>query len=393
MPEQLAKPKTLPEVRNSAREILLLGIKNEYSPEDRKKLAKLISSATEFEYLFFLAEYHGVIPLLAYNISQAELKNLFPEEYQERLNRAFQNNVYRNIFISEELDRMLSVFSQHGIDTISIKGIILAEQLYANAMMRTTSDIDILLHEDKISSAVTLLQEMGYQELIENRKRKHAFHRVFFKDSSTFPLVIELHWNLKDPSVVAFHVSEIWNRSQEYQFRENNTRVLSPEDNFLYLAYSPLTQDGQLLKYLGDITLLLETHHDTLNWDLILELTTALGISPAVYYSLKWSRDLLGAQVPASAMERLKPALWKRWLINLFITNEDIFSPIKWNKLRTEILVFTRSLMLKRIKQSYIVLAKYRGYNKRFVWLRTLAGIPLTFTMALCLKIGKLLDQ
>ena len=389
MTEQSIKNKTLRTDRNAVREILLLGIKNDINPEDRERLARLISGTTDFEYLFYLADFHGITPLLAHNLSQTELINLLPETYQERLNGSFQNNVYRNMFLSEELGKLLSVFNQHGIETISIKGIILSEQLYVNPLLRISTDIDILVDSGKITSARSLLVEMGYQELIEKRKRKHSFHHVYYRDS-VYPLVIELHWNLKDPSIVAFPISEVWHRSQEYQFHENDTRILSPEDNLLYLAYSPLTQDGQLLKYLYDIAQLLKTHRNTINWDFILDSANALGISPTIYYSLKWSREFLGAPVPALVIEKLKPALWKRWLVNLTMNNGDIFSPIKWYKLRNEILVLTRSLMMNQVKKSLLVLAKYRGYNKQFIWLRTITWIPLVCAAVMCLNIGKI---
>ena len=387
--EQSTKHKTSPTNRKLVREILLLGIKNENSPEDRERLALLISDFPDFEYLLFLADFHGVTPLLANNLSQTDLKNLLPEVYQERLNQSFQNNLYRNMLLSEELGKVLSLFNQHGIKTISIKGIILSEQLYVNPLLRTTTDIDILVTEDNIVAARSILREMGYQQLIEKRKRKHSFHEVYHKDT-TFPLVTELHWYLKDPSIVAFPVGEIWHRSLAYRFRENDTRVLSPEDNLLYLAYSPLTQDGQLLKYLSDITQLLKIHGDTLNWDFVVDSANFLGISSIIYYSMKWSRELLGAPIAMPAIEKLKPPLWKRRLVNLLMIDGDIFSPIKWNKLRNEILVLVRSMMANRVKKSLLVLAKYRGYNKRFVWLRTITWIPIIFTAAMCLNIRKL---
>jgi hypothetical protein len=389
MPEISATYKTSPGDRKAAREILLLGIKNEINPEDRARLAALISGTVDFEYLIFLADYQGITPLLAYNLGQAELKSLLPEIYQERLNRSFQNNVYRNMFLSEELGKLLSVFNQNGIKTITIKGVVLSEQLYVNPLLRITTDMDILIDREKIAPAVSLLVEMGYQELIEKRKRKHTFHRVYYKDTA-FPLVIELHWDLKDPSIVAFPISDIWSRSREYRFHENNTRVLSPEDNFLYLAYNPLMQDGQLLKYLCDITRLLRIHRNDLNWDFILDSANSLGISSIIYYSQKWSRELLDAPVPVSVMEELRPALWKRWLISFFMSDGDIFLPIKSNKLRNEILALTRSVMLNRVNKSLLVLAKYRGYNKKFVWLRTITSIPIIFTAAMCLNIGKI---
>ena len=389
MTEQSIKNKTLRTDRNAVREILLLGIKNDINPEDRERLARLISGTTDFEYLFYLADFHGITPLLAHNLSQTELINLLPETYQERLNGSFQNNVYRNMFLSEELGKLLSVFNQHGIETISIKGIILSEQLYVNPGLRTTTDIDLLVHPERVSQASSLLIEAGYSESTLPEELNHPFHRLFHK-KVRFPFIVELHWNLSNPRLVAITQSEIWSRAHSQRFQGGVTAVLSPEDILLYLTNNLLTQDGQQMKYLGDITELLKKHSDNLDWDYIVGLGRSLEITATIYYSFHWAQKLLGVSVPKLVMITLKPTLPRRWLINYLMSHQTLLSPLGWYKIRSEIAVLTRSLMMSRIRQTLAVLAIYRGDNKKTSWLRTVAWIPLVFGTTLWLNMSNL---
>jgi hypothetical protein len=378
--------------KRAAIKVLLLGTTATFSPEEREEMSSILSGTVDWEYLLHLAEFHGVAPLIAHNINQNGLSNLIPESYLEQLNQIYNHNVFRNVFLSDKLIKLLTVFNQHGIEVITLKGIVLAEQLYTNFGLRTTTDIDILVQKEKMHLASSILLEMGYLESTQKKEREHPFHRVYY-NSVQFPLRIELHWDLDDPKIVEIPLAEIWHRAELLQFQGSLTTVLSPEDNLLYIANNLLTQDGQQLKYLCDITELIKINQDTLNWDYIIESAGPWGIIPAAYYSLKWARELLGAQVPASAMEALQPAAWKRWLVNLLMNNRTLCSPVRWSKLRSETLALVRSLMKSRTEQSIAVLARYRGYGKKFVWLRTIAWIPLVFGAALWLNAGNILSK
>ena len=83
--------------KRAAREILLLGIRPEVDAINRKRLAWALAGPVDWEYLLTLAEYHNVTPLLAYNLAQDEFKDFVPGTYIERLNRIYQNNIFRNM--------------------------------------------------------------------------------------------------------------------------------------------------------------------------------------------------------------------------------------------------------------------------------------------------------
>ena len=164
--------------RRAAREILLLGTTATLSSDNMKRLSTVLAGTVDWKYLFNLAEYHRVGPLIAYNLTRNDLANQVPALYLERLSQIYTDNVHRNVFLSDELVKILSIFNQNGIDVITLKGTVLGEQLYVNPGLRTTHDIDILVQPDKVPQASNLLQKMEYSESTLPDEIEHPFHRV-----------------------------------------------------------------------------------------------------------------------------------------------------------------------------------------------------------------------
>ena len=375
--------------RRAAREILLLGTTATLSSDNMKRLSTVLAGTVDWKYLFNLAEYHRVGPLIAYNLTRNDLANQVPALYLERLSQIYTDNVHRNVFLSDELVKILSIFNQNGIDVITLKGTVLGEQLYVNPGLRTTHDIDILVQPDKVPQASNLLQKMEYSESTLPDEIEHPFHRVYYK-TVRVPFMVELHWDLNDPKLEVVNLEEIWRRARHYQFQGGATMVLSPEDILLYTSTRLLMQDGQHFKHLADITELLKKNQDNLDWDYIIETGHSLGITATTYYALKWAQELLGAPVPEPTIIAIKPSLPRRCLIGWLVSHKILLSPTGWIKLRSEITTLAHSLMMSRIRQTFIILAKYRGYDKKAVWLRTVAWIPLVLGAALFLIVGKL---
>ncbi len=362
--------------KRAAREILLLGTTTSLSPDNLKRLSKILAGNVNWEYLLDLAKYHGVAPLLAHNLTRFNLTDKVPEIYAERLNRIYSDNIHRSIFLSDELTRILSIFNQNDIDVITLKGTVLGEQLYVNPGLRTTNDIDVLVQPDKVIQASSLLEGMDYTRYIMPKKPLHPFHRIYIK-KARFPFIVELHWDLHDPKLEVVKREEIWRRARQYQYQGGNTMVPSPEDTLLYIATKLLVHDEKHFKHLVDINEIIRKYRNNLDWDYIVRTEKSLGITAIIYYALKWAQELLEAPVPESVMKALKPSLTRRCLISWLTYHRILISPEGWTKINNEIKTLAYSLMMGKRRQAFVVMAQYRGYDKRAIWLRTLAWIPL----------------
>ncbi len=371
--------------KRAAREILLLSTVASVSPEGKERLSSLLSGEVDWKHLMNLAVLHDIAPLLFRNLQANELNGLVPASHLHRLDQIYHQTLYRNVIFSDELSRVLTAFNQRGIPVISLKGTALAEMLYDNPALRTTSDMDILVRLDDLSRAGSLLAELGYEQAASLSRQSHPFHGAPYHRQATLPVFIELHWDLEDEKLINAPKHEIWGRARTLHLQVGDTLMLSPEDTLLF-AIVQLCKSFDQLKALSDIAEMLRKYRDVLDWRYILESARSWGIAAGAYYSLKLAADLLEAPAPAGVIRELKPLAWRRALIG-FLTDRDSFiSRIKWNKLRDETLVLLRGLMMRNIRTTVLVLKKYRGPNKRGGKLRTAFWIALVFVTILGLK-------
>lgn len=380
-----------PAGKRAARDILLLCTTASISPGRKEQISRLLLGCVDWKYLLDLAEFHGVTPLIAHNLAASGLSSQVLQPYAERLNRVYNSMLYKNVILSNELTRVLSIFNQRGISAIAIKGTFLAEQLYGNPSLRTVSDMDILVQPEKLSPAGSLLQEMGYHKYTEQDEWEHPFHDVFYRQAQ-FPLFIELHWDLDDRKLVAFPKQEIWHRAQQLQLQGETIKILALEDNLLFLSVHLAKQSTQMLKSLCDIAELIKKHDGMLDWDYIVRSALSWGAGTAVHYSLSRSKDILGAPIPASAIRALKPGAWRRWLLDFLAGREFFISATGLTRLRSETQTIVRSLTMQRISQTAYVLAKFRGRNKKTWWLRNAFWMMPVFGAALIRNTGQMIS-
>lgn len=101
---------------------------------------------------------------LAHLVGEALIKNqLIPDgEMRTRFQKQVMLAVYRNEKLNYELTRLCTVLNAAGIPFIPLKGSVLRRR-YPEPWMRTSCDIDILIHESDLDRAVDLLiSQMEY---------------------------------------------------------------------------------------------------------------------------------------------------------------------------------------------------------------------------------------
>jgi hypothetical protein len=240
-----------------------------------------------------------------------------------------------------------------------------------------------MVNPKDIPAAKSILAELGYQQITVTSTWDHSFHEIPYYKIVNFPVFIELHWELDDSKMIAFPAKQIWNRTQVLQLQGGSTTVLSPEDNLLFLACHLFKHDDQLLKFLADIAELLKKYDGLLDWDYITESIHSWQIETYAYYSLKLAGELLGAPVPVSTLETLKPGLWRRCTLGLLLDNEFFISPDMKGRFRSWTLVLAWSLMSKHLHQTRNVLLKHEGARKRVAWPKISVWIMLVLAAAL----------
>lgn len=377
--------------RQAAEEILLLCATAAVSAEAKVRLSRILNQAVDWKHLLRLAEFHRIFPLIAHNLISEGFSKKIPQSCLDQLRNGYNTVIYTNIILSRDLANVLAAFNSHGIESIPLKGTILAEILYGNPGLRTIVDIDVLVRSNDIPMARTIVTEMGYKQIEQEDRRQHRFHGAPYLKNGQFPVFLELHWALDDDRLVSIPEKEIWSRARTLEISGLSTLTLSPEDNLLFIANGLSKNEPHFLKILADIAELLKKYQENLDWDYILESAKTWQIDTAVYLALRRVEYLLMAPVPDRVIEEIKPRLWRLWLFDILISGKPFVSPIQWTKLRLETNAVLRSLTVKGFRRMYLVFAMYRGIGKRGVWIRTAFWIVIVLTSGLLRSFAKAL--
>ncbi len=151
---------------------------------------ELAAALTEEDWgqMLSVAKRHDVAHLLGDLISREELP--VPGGAKNAFDEIFCEAVLRAQLFEGELKRLSSVFQKAGIPFVPLKGAVI-RRLYTEPWMRTSCDIDILIHPEHTKQAKALLmQELNY------RFEKHAYHELSLYSPSGVHL--ELHFTIEE---------------------------------------------------------------------------------------------------------------------------------------------------------------------------------------------------
>lgn len=152
--------------------------------------------------LITLSRKHDILHLLALGLK----KNSLLAQDQPVLARSIYNAVYRQELLAGEFSRLCEALETAEIPFLPLKGSVI-RQYYPEQWMRTSCDIDILIHEENLDNAIAFLCEnYGYTF---NKKGAH--------DASMFSsnrVHLELHYTLMEDDVAQSAsriLCDVWN--------------------------------------------------------------------------------------------------------------------------------------------------------------------------------------
>jgi hypothetical protein len=263
----------------------------------------------DWPYLVRAAVRGGVAPLV-YDRLKALCPEAVPPEALATLQERARAASARNLTLAAELLRLLKMFQDQGIATVSYKGPVLAASVYGNLALREFGDLDILVPQRDVFRARDLLISLGYQM---ERPLPASQEAVFLHVESELiafqeerNVLVELHW-----AFTAKHYSlpidpaPLWDRLQSVPLLGTMVRTFSPEDLLLHLCVSGAGHYWRKLKWVCDIAELV-CHHPAIDWELVLRRANASGNRRMLLLGLLLAHDLLGASLPDGVSQRIR---------------------------------------------------------------------------------------
>lgn len=289
---------------------MLLGCaRSKMQPVAARRVAQALKEKIDWDHVIEQAFYHGTGALLFWNLSRLGAEWI-PKATFAQLETAYNAIARRNLSLTGELLQLLTLFRNHGIRALPIKGPALAAAAYGNVSLRIFGDLDILMPREDILKAKDLLRQQGYQpqlhltasEEIEYLRSHHDYKFV----RAAGGIVVELQWGITQWSFAfPFDFDEIWERRVIGSLAGASVYNLSSENLLLILCVHGTKHRWERLKWICDIAELVDVDRDKIDWPRLLERARAQGGERMLLLGLSLAQDLLGASLPGKIAARI----------------------------------------------------------------------------------------
>jgi len=303
-------------------------------------------------------ELSRMIPIICAYFSHQELVHLVGREATNKILEMQRAEMLQNLFLEDELRKILHAFNKADIPLMLFKGAALAHTIYLQAHLRTYHDIDALIHPQDLSRAHDLLTQMGYTfyeefEINAIDSERVGYNYILKRPDSWLEVLIELHTAPHTSEIgTTFDVEALWVRAQPIYLLGESTLTLGMVDHLLYLCWHYRFHGFTRLLWLYDLVVMLRTINAELEWDALVQAARQQYLATTLYYCLSWCHDLFGVAIPREVLAKLRPPLLCRLIV------ERIAMPDVVKALVTPRLLERRMIARRAMSDSQIELLK-----------------------------------
>ncbi len=168
--------------------------------------------------LYALSTKHDIAHIVAFALEKNGLLN------DEKARSAFSKQKMLAIFRREQLDfeenRIFALLEEEKIDFLPLKGAVI-KNLYPESFMRTSCDIDVLIHEEDLEKAISAITEkLGYSDngrhfhehSLTSKSGAHLeLHFTVIENIAKLDKVLERIWEFAHPVQKGAHRFEVVN--------------------------------------------------------------------------------------------------------------------------------------------------------------------------------------
>lgn len=206
----------------------------------------------DWDEMINLALHHRVYPILYVKLKELNNPSV-PLSVMKVLESKYIENTFKMLKLSSELEKINNAFITNQVQSIFLKGPVLASILYGDISLRTSKDLDILVNPQHLSKAEEILKCLGYitdkEEELIGWKRKH--HHVSYTNPITSSQV-ELHWRTSS-KLKGERFEDLWSRRVTTTLASSPINYLCQEDLFNYLVLHGARHGWFRLRWLYDI--------------------------------------------------------------------------------------------------------------------------------------------
>lgn len=263
-------------------------------------------SLSEFETKFHLMNWNLVVEMAirhrVYPIVYPKLAQIkeIPASTLARLKQQVDNNKFKTLQLAHESVKLVKQLEQRNVQSLIIKGLPLALQVYVDITLRPCKDIDLVVNPKDLAVCCETLESLGYArispafELTPWRLKYYIKNfREYIYVNKTTGVCIEPHWKVDYFSATV----PLFTHRQYLSFYKQDLPVMSNEDNFIYLVLHGAIHCYWRLRWLNDIAQILKQGL-SINWQVVQNNAKAQGVLPIVHQGIILAHQLLHAPIP-----------------------------------------------------------------------------------------------
>jgi hypothetical protein len=274
-----------------------------------ERIRTLVRQTLDWDYLYQLARRHSVLPLLYWQLNK-HVQSEIPPAQLERLRVKFRDNAARNLYLTGELERIITLFKAEGVAVLPYKGPALASAAYGDISLRRYVDLDILVGKRDVPRAQELLRSRGFRLPFP---LSPAQERVLLRTQHNLPfsrdggrMIVELHWEIasKQFAPTSFGLG-FGEDLEKVRLLSLEVESLSPEDLLLSLCVHGTKHLWERLAWICDIAELVGSRPRT-DWPRLYERAQRLRAERMLNLGLLLALELLDAPLPEEVKRVLK---------------------------------------------------------------------------------------
>ncbi len=227
----------------------------------------------------------------------------------QRFREHYEANAVRDVYLTAELRRLLTIFEEAGIDSIPYKGPALSTLISGNIHSEQLADLDIIIRKRDFKLASDLLAAQGYEPHFKLREPDEgAFLRLsyvqLFRRERDRTLV-ELHWQIAPRFFIPpFLDDQFWSRIGQTDLLGKTVNLPATEDMFLMLCIHGAKDMWERLKWIYGLSEFIIARPD-LDWSSVFARAEALGLYRIVLLALRLVHDILQTPLPEDVQQRV----------------------------------------------------------------------------------------
>ncbi|MBI5217556.1 MAG: nucleotidyltransferase family protein [Bacteroidia bacterium] len=202
-------------------------------------VSTLVKQELNWNYIVNYSTQHGVAPLIYKYLNGMGAKTLIPQPIYEKLRNSYFHTFSKNTRLFDDFNNILKGMEFEGIDSILLKGVVLAEFIYGDIGLRPMDDIDFLVKKNDLDAVQQILLDNGYisSQVIKskfvNKYAKTHHLPQFIKGNH----IIEVHWHIhNENNNYNVEINDLWRRAIPVQIGNRRVLILEAEDMLLNLC-------------------------------------------------------------------------------------------------------------------------------------------------------------